>query len=147
MKQMIQWRFVMNFAKKIIVGSALRGVLAMGGLGATQAADLSWGWTIIRPLYAVSFDVGREHVLSYFESKNGRCDLTVMVTYRPDEVREGNEMPRLTTVRFNAKVDGGKTAQLDSAQGKALEYACAMDAQGMGVRIVKQLAASSPHLQ
>ena len=144
MKQMIQGRFIMNLPKKVIAGTALTGVLAMADLGAIQAADLSWGWTMMRPLYAVSFDVGREHVLSYFLSKNGLCDLTVMVTDRPDEAREGNEIPTLTTARLKAEIDGGKTAQLNTAQGKALEYACARDAQAMGVRVVKQFAASSP---
>ena len=98
----------------------------------------------MKPLHAISFDVGRKHVLSYFLSKNGLCELTMMVTDRPDEASEGDEMPALTTARFKAEIDGGKTAQLNTAQGKALEYACARDAQAMGVRVVKQFAASSP---
>ncbi len=133
----------MNFAKRIFVATVLTGVLAMANLGAVQAGDSSPGWKPMKPLYAVSFDVGRKHVLSYFLSKNGLCDLTTMVTDRPDEASEGDEIPTLATVRFKATIDGGKTARLDTAEGKSLEYACAADAQAMSVRQVNQVAVAS----
>ena len=98
----------------------------------------------MKPLYAVSFDVGRKHVLSYFLSKKGLCDLSIFVTDRPDATPEGNEIPTLTTVRFQATINGGKAAHFDTAAGKSLEYVCATDAQAMSVRVVNQVAASSP---
>ena len=98
----------------------------------------------MKPLYAVSFDVGRKHVLSYFLSKKGHCELTTLVSGRPDATPEGNEIPTLTTVRFTATINGGKTAQLDTAEGKSLEYVCATDAQAMRVRVVNQVAVTSP---
>ena len=82
----------MNIMKKIIVATALTGVLAMANLGAVQAGDSSPGSKPMKPLYAVSFDVGRKHVLSYFLSKNGLCDLTLMVTDLPDELVEGGRL-------------------------------------------------------
>jgi len=133
----------MNIMKKIIAATALTGVLAMANLGAVQAGDSSPGWKPMKPLYAVSFDVGRKHVLSYFLSKNGLCDLTLMVTDLPDELVEGDVIPTLTTARFKAEIDGGKTARLDTAAGKSLEYACAADAQAMTVREVNQIAVAS----
>jgi hypothetical protein len=134
----------MNFVKKIFVATVLTGVLAMANLGAVQAGDSSQVWKPMKPLYAVSFDVGRKHVLSYFLSKKGQCDLTTLVTDRPDEAAEGDEIPELTTARFRAMIDGGKTAHVDTAEGKSLEYVCATGAQTMSIREVNQVAVTSP---
>ncbi len=133
----------MNFAKKIFVATALAGVMAVANLGSVQAGDSSPGWKPMKPLYAVSFDVGRKHVLSYFLSKNGLCDLTILVTDRPDATPEGDEIPTLTTIRFKATIDGGKRVHFDTAEGKSLEYVCATDAQAMSVREVNQVAIAS----
>jgi hypothetical protein len=137
----------MNLSKKFIAGTALTGVLAMAYPGALQGEDLSPGSKAMKPLYAVSFDVGRKHVLSYFLKKGGRCDLTMMVTERPDETPWwSNEIPALTTDQFKAQITGGKTALFGfgTTEGRALEYACAMGAQAMSVRQVYAVAASSP---
>ena len=134
----------MNLAKKIIAATAVTCVLALADLGAVQAGESSPGWRPMKPLYAVSFDVGRKHVLSYFLSKKGLCDLSIFVTDRPDATPEGDEIPTLTTVRFKATIDGGKRVHVGTTEGKSLEYVCATDAQAMSVRVVNQVAASSP---
>jgi len=134
----------MSLAKNIIVATALTGVLAMAHLGAVQARDGTPVWRTMKPLHAISFDVGRKHVLSYFLSKNGLCELTMMVTDRPDEASEGDEIPALTTARFKAAIGGGKTARLDTAEGKSLEYACATNARAMRVRELDRVAVASP---
>jgi hypothetical protein len=55
----------MNLSTKCIA-VALTGVLAMAYYpGAVPAGGLSPGGTLMRPLYAISFDIGRWHVLSY----------------------------------------------------------------------------------
>jgi hypothetical protein len=82
-------------------------------------------------------------VLSYFLSKNGLCELTMMVTNRPDEASEGAEIPTLATARFKAVIGGGKTARLDTAEGTSLEYTCTV-AQLMTVRKIHQVAFASP---
>jgi hypothetical protein len=137
----------MNLSTKVIAGAALAGVLAMADPGAVQAGDLSPGGTLMRPLHAISFDVGRWHVLSYFLRKNARCDLTVMVTDRPDQSPEGDLIPTLSSAQFKRVIHGGKAAWLDTAQGKALEYFCSPGAYWMKVTEVTQFAASSPHPQ
>ena len=133
----------MSFVKKIVAATAVTCVLAMANLGAVQAGDSSQVWKPMKPLYAVSFDVGRKHVLSYFLSKNGLCDLTILVTDRPDELVEGDVIPTLTTARVKAVIDGGKSAHVDTAEGKSLEYACGTDAQAMSVREVNPVAVAS----
>jgi hypothetical protein len=143
MQQINRWSVIMNFVKKIFVATTFTGVLAIANLGAVQAGDSSQSWSPLKPLYAASFDVGRKHVLSYFLNKNGRCDLTTMVTDRPDEATEGDEIPTLATIRIKATIHGGKSARFDTAEGKSLEYVCATDAQAMSVRQVNQVAVAS----
>jgi hypothetical protein len=132
-----------NLTKNIIVATALAGVLAMAALGAVQAGDDTPVWRTMKPLHAISFDVGRKHVFSYFLRKNGLCELTMMVTDRPDEASEGDEIPTLTTTRFKAVINGGKTARLDTADGKSLEYTCTV-IQLMTVRKVHRVAFTAP---
>jgi hypothetical protein len=138
---------MMNFAKKIFIATALTGFLAMANLGAVQAGDTSPVASQMKHLQAVSFDVGRKHVLSYFLSKNGLCDLTVLVTDRPDEASSGDEIPALNTARFKATIGGGTTLQYDTAEGRSLEYACATNAQALSVREVNQVAVAPPRPQ
>ncbi len=134
----------MSLAKNIIVATALTGILAMAHLGAVQAGDATPVWRTMKPLHAISFDVGRKHVLSYFLRKEGLCELTMMVTDRPDEASDGDEIPTLAAARFKAAIDGGKTARLDTPEGKSLEYACATDAHAMSVMQMNQVAVASP---
>ena len=135
----------MNFAKKIFVVTTLTGFLAIiANLGAVRAEDTSPVGSQMKHLQAISFDIERKHVLSYFLSKKGLCDLSIFVTDRPDATPEGDEIPTLTTVRFKATIDGGKRVHVGTTEGKSLEYVCATDAQAMSVRVVNQVAASSP---
>ena len=133
----------MNLATKVIAATAVTCVLALADLGAVQAEDASPVGSQMKHLQAISFDVGRKHVLSYFLSKKGLCDLTVMVTDRPDATPEGKEIPTLSTARFQATINGGKNAHVDTAEGKSLEYVCATGAQAMSVRQVNQVAVAS----
>jgi hypothetical protein len=144
----IQGSFIMNLSTKVIAVTALTGVLAMAYPGAVQAQDLSPGSKTMKPLYAVSFDVGRKHVLSYFLKKGGQCDLTMMVTDRPDQTLESDGIPTLSTAKFKAEITGGKTVLFGFGitEGRALEYACATGAQAMSVRQVYAVAVSSPPL-
>lgn len=134
----------MNLAKNIIVATALTGVWAMAGLGAVQGGESAPSWKVMNPLHAISFDVGSKHVLSYFLSKNGLCELTMMVTDRPLEASEDDELTPLSTARIKAEIDGGKTVRIDTAEGKALAYACAKNAQVKSVLQLNQVAITSP---
>jgi hypothetical protein len=143
MKQMNKRNVTMNIVKRIVAATAVTCVLAIANVGAVQAGDTSRVGSQMKHLQAISFDVGRKHVLSYFLSKNGLCDLTVLVTDRPDEAFSGDEIPALNTARFKATIGGGKSAHVDTVEGNSLEYACGTDAQAMSVRQVNQVAVAS----
>lgn len=135
--------FVLNSSNRVLAKMALASVIAMATPGAVPAEELSSDWILIRPLYAISFEVGRKQVLSYFLSKHRACDLTVMITDKPDKAPGGREIPPVTTTRLQTKIHGGNTAWLDTAEGKALEYACVKGAQLMKVRQVNQFASNA----
>lgn len=134
----------MELARKTFVATLLTGVAALASFGVAQAGDYSPGWKTMKPLYAVSFDVGRKHVLGYFLSKTRQCDLTVTVTERPSKPPEGDEILPLLTERFTAAIVGGTIARFGTTEGKSLEYHCAVGAQSMRVREVNQVAVTSP---
>ena len=137
----------MLLTRRVWVATLLSSVITLTNLAAAQAGDYSPVWRTMKPLYAVSFDVGRKRVLSYFLSKRGLCDLTVLVTDRANEPPLGDDIRPLSTSRFTALINGGKIARLDTAEGKAFEYECERGAQGMSIREVKQVAATSPSAQ
>jgi len=135
----------MSSGSKIIFAMALTSLLAITVLKAVQAGGSSLAWKPMKPLYAINFDVGRKHILSYFLSKNGRCDLTLMITDRPSDASppKGDEIPILITSRFKAEIEGGNTAQFDTTEGASLEYACTTHGQTMIARKVHRVAAAS----
>ena len=47
-------------------------------------ADESGVTVAMKPLQAVSLDLGSRHVVSYFVTREGRCDLTVLTAARFD---------------------------------------------------------------
>lgn len=130
--------------KRLLLLTPLTCTLALVSVGAVQAWDASPESRSMRPLYAVSFDVGRKHVMSYFLKKDGQCNLTMMVTDRPTEPPEGDEITPLATSRFEAEINGGKSARFDTAEGRTLEYACSTGAKAMVVRQVNQVANTAP---
>jgi hypothetical protein len=122
----------MNSAKKLFVATAFTGLLA--GAGTLQAADVAL--KTIKPMQGFSFNVGTKHASTYFLSANGVCKLTLMVA----EAHHGDEVPALTAARFQVAIEAGKSARLDTAEGKALEFTCQAGAQTMSVKAADQVA-------
>ena len=134
----------MELAKKMIATTFLTGILLAAQMGIARADDDLAVWRTMKPLYAISLQVGRKHVLSYFLDKGSWCELTVMVTDQPDKVIGGNELPVLATTRFISAIEAGSSVHLDASSGTALAYACATDAKWMTVRKVYHVAIASP---
>ena len=56
------------------------------------------------------------------------------------EAHDGDGAPALTAARFVVGVEGGKTARLDTAEGKSLVFTCQAGAQTMSVDTVDPVA-------
>jgi hypothetical protein len=104
---------------------------------AIAGADESGVTVAMKPLQAVSLDLGSRHVVTYFVTREGRCDLTVLTAARfePNAVAAPGDVQRL---RF--RVDSSSSALLDSPQGGSLHFACAPDASALTLTRVDRVA-------
>ncbi len=84
----------------------------------------------------LNFRLGPKQAVSYFQNESGACRLTVMV----GDAFNGEDVPDLTTVRFEATVGSGASARFDVAQGKSLEYSCDERAEAMSVKELDRVA-------
>lgn len=128
----------MNSMKATIAATVLAG-LAVTGATLSKAADRS---PVLRmkPLHAISFDVGRKHAVSYFLSEKGQCKLTLIVA----DAMQGDAVPTDAPVRFVVAINEAKDARFDTAEGKSLLFACAHDSAAMTVGEASQVAAAMP---
>jgi hypothetical protein len=124
--------------KNTIAAAVLAGILSLAAAGASEAADASSPLTM-KPRHGISFDIGTKRAVSYFLSESGRCKLTLVVA----EAIKGDELPTDTPVRFDVAIDAGKGARLDTAEGKSLQFTCAIGTQAMNVTEVEQVAGYS----
>jgi hypothetical protein len=128
----------MDSIKNIVTKTILAGLMSITAAGVSQAGGPALKRTM-KPLAAVSFDIGTKHAVSYFLSEAGQCKLTVVIA----NAMLGDAVPTDAPVRFDVAVDGGKDARLDTAEGKRLQFACAPGSQAMIVNEVEQVATYS----
>jgi hypothetical protein len=126
----------MYSSKSIITLTAIAGLSAVFGSTTSLASDASTKLTM-KPLAGLSFDVGSKRAVSYFTSENGKCKVVVTMADEPDW---DEEVPSLTSTRFEAAVPGGKAARLRLGDGGAIDFRCALGAETMSVHGAKQLA-------
>lgn len=90
--------------------------------------------------HGVSFDVGSKRAVSYYLAEGGVCNLTVLMAESTveDEVKGA-------ATRVTIPVIPTRSARIDTAEGKTLEFRCAPSAQTMTVKVLGQVAvAMSP---
>jgi hypothetical protein len=125
-------KLIMLLRKRMILGIAF--AVAMAGPSMTRAAVASP--LIIKPLQGVSFDIGTKRAVSYFLSDGDTCKLTLMLA----EVAHDDEVNGPTAARMTIAVEVGKTAHLDTAEGKSLEFQCQARAQAMSIEVLNRTA-------
>jgi hypothetical protein len=89
-----------------------------------------------RPTQGVVLDVGSKHTVSYFVPEEGRCNLTLMVGEKADENGENASVG----ARFRVAIEAGKSARIETAEGRSLEFSCAEGASQMSVRPLEVVA-------
>ena len=120
---------------KIITKLALAAVVVAGASVAAGAAELN-AHAVLKPVQGLTFDIGSKHAVTYYKPAAGICDLTLVMADRP------NDDGTVATVasRLSVSVQPGKTARIDTAEGKSLEFGCAVGGTEMTVNTVKQVA-------
>lgn len=127
-------------SKSLFAAAAALAVLGHGstaGLaGANSAAH------VVRPLAGLSFPVGSKHAVGYFVAERGGCDLTLLVGESGDQIAEN---PRGTApARFNTLIGAGRTARIDTAEGRSVEFFCSTGSAWLTTRVIDRVAYSVP---
>ena len=91
------------------------------------------------PMQGVSFDIGSKHVVSYFLSRDGQCDLAVMLS---DVLVEEDEVAPGTPARFRIAIPPGKTVRVGSSEGAVAEFVCGARAEVMAIRTLIEVASN-----
>jgi hypothetical protein len=118
-----------------VVAAALAGAVIVG----TAAAEEARPTKVVAPMKGLMLDVGSKHTVSYFTADDGLCNLTLVVGEKANE--EGDHGSVGARVRM--AIEQGKSARIETAEGKSLEFACARDAQSMSVRTLDLVAYSA----
>ena len=120
----------MRLSKRAAFAIAFAGISTTAGPGITRAKDLTSPLTM-KPLQGVSFDIGTKRAVSYFLSDNNACKLTLTLA----EVVHDDEVNGLTATRMTVAVEADKAANLDTTEGKSLEFKCQPGAKVMSIEV------------
>ena len=121
-----------NFAPLGVVAAFASALMLASAAPAAAAEGASLK---MKPNHGVSFDVGSKRAVGYYLADGGICNLTVLMadTGLNDEVKGA-------ATRVSIPVIPKKSARIDTAEGKTLEFSCAPSAQGMTVNVLDKLA-------
>lgn len=117
-----------------IVAMVFSGALCLATNTGLSAAE-SWSPVTMKPLMAVNLDARTKHVVGYFLSADGQCKLTLMIA---ENSREDPSSAKAARVQF--AVAAGKSARLDTEEGRSLRFACEAGAHAMTASMVDQVA-------
>jgi len=93
--------------------------------------------TTMKPLKAISLDVGSKHVVGYFLNSEGQCRLTLMIA---DAFRDDSSDPSSQAMRLRLMVEPGRSALVDTTDGRLLQFGCEPNAQAMNATLLDQVA-------
>ena len=123
-------------------GNRIAAVALGGALCLATSLDLSAAESrspaIMKPMMATSLDVGSRHVVGYFLNAEGQCKLTLMIA---DAFRDDDHARPEQILRLRLLVEPGKSALVDTTDGRMLQFACEPGAQAMNATLLDQLAA------
>jgi hypothetical protein len=112
-----QGAFIGGFATSYAVAVAA----AAGAAANRNPAGLATIW----PIEAISYELGSKRVIGYFEPRDGRCQVTLMIA----EAVDPDKAPPLSAARLSLPILPGGSAGLASEEGRAIELTCGAGAQ------------------
>ena len=124
-------------AGKRILTTAIGAAVGLATTMSPSAAG-SRSPTTMKPLKAISLDVGSKHVVGYFLNAEGQCKLTLMIA---DAARDESSEPSAQVMRLRLMVEPGRSALVDTTEGRMLQFACESEAQAMNASLLDQFAA------
>jgi hypothetical protein len=134
----------------IMLTSAIRrvfiGALATGSVAVIAAASgaianqNSSGVATFRPIQGISFQLGSKRAVGYFEPRNGKCLVTLMIAEKvdPDQARPSS------AARLSLAMLPGQSAALASEEGTSMQLTCGAAAETVAVKLTgERMTASS----
>lgn len=120
-----------NASKRLL----LVGVTAIVAAGAALAgsglpADRGSNHEIMSPKRGISLAIGGKQTVSYFETLNNACHLTVVLTET-----DGDSFVAGPGTRIVVPVSQGTGFKLDTAAGASAEFFCGPGARQMSARV------------
>ena len=122
---------------KRILSAAIGATLCVATTMSVSAAG-SRSPTTMKPLKAISLDVGSKHVVGYFLNAEGQCKLTLMIA---DAARDESSEASAQVMRLRLMVEPGRSALVDTTEGRMLQFGCESQAQAMNASVLDQVAA------
>ena len=116
-------------------------VVALGCANAPLHAAEAWSPVKMKPMNAISLDEGDKHIVSYFASGGGGCELTMIIADAWGSPND--EVPDTKPSRVVAEIASGRSAEIFAAKGKSLSFLCADDALSVTVTKTDRLALDS----
>jgi hypothetical protein len=123
---------------KRLLGSAPAGHgIFIGGLATGNAAVIgiaadrnSSGVATFWPIEGISYELGSKRAVGYFEPRDGKCQVTLMMAEAvdPDQARPSS------AARISLPLRPGESAVLASEEGSSIELTCDAGAQTVTVK-------------
>jgi hypothetical protein len=105
------------------------GVLAAGLVAGAASAHRDPGSDNYRSAQAMSYELGSKRAIGYFISRNGQCQVTLMIAELVDP-----EVARPTSAaRLNIAMVPGQSASIDSEEGATMVLTCGAGAETVNV--------------
>jgi hypothetical protein len=118
--------------RNLITTGALLALFGSPGAiaAARPATDRgSSGAVTIRPIEAISYELGSKRAVGYFEPRDGKCQVTLMIA----EAVDPDKASPLSAARLSFPIGQGESAVLASEEGRSMKLTCGAGAQTVAV--------------
>ena len=119
------------------IASVLAAAITLGTASFGAFASETTNSQVFKAARGVSLDVGSKKVAGYYLSKDGICDVTLMVADLPDA--DGHVSADIS--RINLPIKAGSNARVYTSEGKALSLTCSTGTKLMTLRPLEETAA------
>jgi len=115
----------------------LSAAITLGTVATSASAFDATNAHVFKAARGVSLDAGTKKIVGYYTSKDGICNVTLMVGDMPDA--DGHVSASVS--RINLSVTAGANARAYTSEGKALALTCATGTKLMTIRVLEETAA------
>jgi hypothetical protein len=112
----------------VFIGGFATGHTMAVAAGATANRNPS-GLATIWPIEAIRYELGSKRVIGYFEPRDGKCQVTLMIA----EAIDPDKALPLSAARLSLPILPGASAGLASEEGRAIQLTCGAGAQSVVV--------------